>query len=254
MNSTHATAHTTTPLAIPALQTMAHRILLVDDDEFLRTTLAAQLEREGFQVRAVADGTAMFTALARFDPDLVLLDVRLPGDDGLTLMRKLREQRATPVILLTAKCDTLDKVIGLELGADDYVTKPFETRELVARLHARLRAPGVAGAAGLGRRSFDGWTVDLDAHELCPPEGGQIALTTHEFKALAAFVNNVGRVLSRDQLMDSIVGREWLPSDRSVDVLVAKLRRRLRDDAKHPRLIKTVHGAGYMFAAKVTRA
>jgi DNA-binding response OmpR family regulator len=248
------TAHAPTQQAtVPAIPSLAHRILLVDDDEFLRTTLAAQLEREGFQVRAVADGSAMFHALARFDPDLVILDLRLPGEDGLSLMRKLREQRAIPVVLLTGKCDTLDKVIGLELGADDYVTKPFETRELVARLHARLRAAGVGGMAGMGRRGFDGWTVDLDSHELLAPDGQAVMLTSHEFKTLAAFISNPGRVLSRDQLMDSVVGREWLPSDRSVDVLVAKLRRRLRDCAKAPKLIKTVHGAGYMFAAKVAR-
>jgi DNA-binding response OmpR family regulator len=230
------------------------RILIVDDDEFLRRTLAGQLEREGFSVRAVGDGAAMFQSFARFEPDLVLLDVRLPDEDGFSLMRRLRDQRAIPVVMLSGRAETTDKVVGLELGADDYVTKPFEVRELVARIRARLRVQGVTGAGGRGRCSFEGWTLDLDSRALTSPTGEPAPLTSHEFNALAGFVSHPGRVLDRAQLMDLIVGRDWSPTDRSVDVLVAKLRRRLDDDPRQPHFIRTVHGAGYLFAAKVVRA
>jgi len=233
---------------------LGHRVLVVDDDDFLRATLSERLGKEGFRVRGAANGAAMFQQMARFDPDLVILDVRMPGEDGMQLLRKLRDAgNPVPVIMLTAKSDTVDKVLGLELGADDYMTKPFDASELLARLHARLRGTSVGGARK-GVRRFEGWTLDLDSHTLRDPDDGAVELTSHEFKALAAFANHPGRVLDREQLMDLIVGRSWSPSDRSIDVLIAKLRKQLRDDPRHPRFIKTIHGAGYMFAPKVERA
>ncbi len=215
------------------------------------------LKREGYDVRAAGDGDAMRECMAAGHFDLVIMDLQLPGDDGLTLTRNLRAESDIPVIILTGKDDTIDRVVGLEVGADDYLGKPFDNRELLARVRSVMRRAGAPrGQAGSTNAlvEFEGWRLDLDARELTAPDGERVELTTAEFRLLSGFVQNPRRVLNRDQLLDMVADRAWEPYDRSIDVLVGKLRRKIECDAKHPLLIKTVRGAGYMFAADVRRA
>ncbi|TVR78835.1 MAG: response regulator [Rhodospirillales bacterium] len=234
-------------------------ILVVDDDREIRDLLGRYLVKQGFRVSAAADGRAMRKMLAEHAIDLVVLDLMLPGEDGLALCRWLRSESPLPVVMLTARGEDVDRIIGLEMGADDYLAKPFNPRELEARIKAVLRRTG-AGAGGFagGRREpdggtlgFAGWRLDLDRRELRSPDGLLVSLSGGEFGLLAAFVTHPQRVLSRDQLLDLARGREAQPFDRAIDVQVSRLRRKLDDDPREPRLIKTVRGGGYMFTPTV---
>jgi two-component system, OmpR family, response regulator len=230
------------------------RILVVDDDAQICRLLTRILSAEGYAIETVASGQAMRRTLLSRTFDLVILDLRLPGgEDGLTLARQLRTESDVPLIMLTGRSEQVDKVVGLEIGADDYVTKPFDRRELIARIRSILRRSQSRNATlngSDGFRSiikFAGWTLDLGRRQLCAPGGDEIELTTFEFQLLSVLVQKPGRLLSRDQILDLVASRHWSPSDRSIDVHIGKLRRKLRDNPSAPRLIKTVRGIGYMF-------
>lgn len=235
---------------------MPAHILVVDDNAELRELLGRALKREGHRVSSAADGRAMRAALAAETVDLILLDLMLPGEDGLTLCRDLRATSTIPVIMLTAKGEELDRVLGLKMGADDYIPKPFSTPELLARVEAVLRrARGAAPPAEAPKRlRFAGWVLDLDRRELCSAEGVVVPLSTGEFSLLQALVERPRRVLSREQLLDLARGRSAVAFDRSVDTQVSRLRRKIEPDAKSPEIIKTVWGGGYMLAADVSPA
>ncbi|MFP4125581.1 MAG: response regulator [Alphaproteobacteria bacterium] len=237
-------------------------LLVVDDDPEIRDLLARFLEKRGYRVDTAADGAAMFDALKAGAFDLVVLDLMLPGEDGLSLCRRLRRESELPVVMLTALGEEPDRIAGLEIGADDYVAKPFSPRELLARIRAVLRRyeraerrleplPEVAPEREWW--CFAGWRLDPATRELQDPEGVVVTLTAGEFDLLRAFVERPQRVLSRDQLLDLTRGREPGPFDRSVDVQLGRLRRKIEADPKHPRLIKTVRGGGYVLAAAVHR-
>ncbi len=231
-------------------------ILIVDDDPEIRRLLGDYLVRQGLRACAVGDGAAMWRELERHAIDLVVLDIMLPGDDGLELCRRLRARSALPVIMLTARGDATDRIVGLELGADDYLSKPFDPRELLARIRATLRRSGGAEAplASRGTRlRFAGWSLDRERRELRDPDGTVVALSSGEFRLLEIFLERPNRALGRDLLLELLQGREATPFDRSVDVQVSRLRRRLRDDPRDARMIKTVRNAGYLFAARVER-
>ena len=239
----------------PAMERADH-VLVVDDDAEIRKLLGEYLERNGFRVSLATDGAEMRRALDRSRPDIVVLDLMLPGDSGLKLCRDLRVESSLPVIMLTARAEEVDRIVGLEMGADDYLAKPFSPRELVARIRSILRrARGLALPAGGGAHQlrFGGWTLDLAARQLVAPDGVVVALSGAEFKLLSVFVEHPNRVLDRNQLMDLTVGRDGAPFDRSIDVQVSRLRVRLRDDAREPRIIKTVRNEGYVLAAVVER-
>ncbi|SBV99162.1 Transcriptional regulatory protein OmpR [uncultured Alphaproteobacteria bacterium] len=235
---------------------MSAHILIVDDNAEMRELVGRALRREGHRVSAAADGRAMRDALAAAPVDLILLDLMLPGEDGLTLCRDLRATSAVPVIMLTAKGEELDRVLGLKMGADDYIPKPFSTLELLARVEAVLRrARGSAPPAEAPKRlRFAGWVLDLDRRELCSAEGLVVPLSTGEFNLLLALVERPRRVLSREQLLDLARGRSAVVFDRSIDTQVSRLRRKIEPDAKSPEIIKTVWGGGYMLAADVSPA
>ncbi len=229
-------------------------ILIVDDDPEIRNLLADYLVRQGLRARAVGDGDAMWRELHKRDVDLLVLDIMLPGDDGLELCRQLRARSALPVIMLTARGDATDRIVGLELGADDYLPKPFDPRELLARIRATLRrsdgqlAPVESHARQL---RFAGWTLDRQRRELRDPDGTVVPLSSGEHRLLEVFLERPNRALGRELLLDLLQGREASPYDRSIDVQVSRLRRRLRDDPRDAQLIKTVRNAGYLFAARV---
>jgi len=237
-------------------------ILVVDDDKGIRSMLRRYLGGEGFRVSEAADGTALRAALKEAEVDLVLLDLVMPGEDGLSLARDIRRHSSVPIIILTGKGDLIDRVVGLEAGADDYLTKPFHLREVLARIRSvlrRTRAPARPSAEdkppapGAGEvLGFLGWELDLTRRELNPPSGERVPLTTGEFELLRVFARNANRVLTRDQLLDLVKGRGWSAFDRSIDTQVARLRRKIERDPAKPELIKTVRGAGYVFAAAVT--
>ena len=232
------------------------RILVVDDDRRLCGFLAKFFTGEGYAIAAAHDGRAMRRALADTAFDLIILDLTFPaGDDGITLARALRQQYDLPLIMLSGKNTTIDKVVCLEMGADDYVTKPFEPRELPARVRTVLRRFGnrldgdEAGAAGaLQGLSFAGWRLDARRHQLLSPAGVEVRLTSQEFQLLMALASRRGRILSREQILDIVANRDWTPYDRSIDVLIGKLRRKLNDDVNDAQMIKTIRGVGYMFA------
>jgi len=230
-------------------------LLIVDDDREIRALLARYLGKHGFRTTTVADGHAMRQALAGGRFDLVVLDVMLPGEDGLSLYRWLRAQSTVPIIMLTAVGDEADRIVGLELGADDYLPKPFNPRELLARLRAVLRRARERQASpepAAGRvLTFAGWRLDLARRELRAADGTLVPLTGGEFDLLAALAGRPQRVLSRDQLLDLTRGRGAGPFDRSVDVLLSRLRRKIEPDPKVPALIKTVRGGGYVLATDV---
>ena len=237
---------------------MNKRILIVDDDPELRELLRGYLGGNGYDVDAAEDGAAMRQRIAAAAPDLVILDLMLPGEDGLALCRELRAAPASsalPILMLTARGEDTDRIVGLEMGADDYLPKPFNPRELLARIRSILRRAGENAAREAPARAFAfaGWTLDLGARHLVGADGVVVPISNGEFKLLRAFAENPFRVLTRDQLMDVLAGREAGPFDRSVDVMVHRLRRRLDDDAREPQLIKTVRSEGYMLAADVER-
>lgn len=238
------------------------QILIVDDDERLRGRLASYLKGEGLDVRTAGDGREMREAVAKTVPDLVIMDLVMPGEDGLTLTRYLRERYDLGIIILTGKGDSVDRIVGLEMGADDYVGKPFELRELLARVRSVLRraapreekpAEETAPSDNGSVIRFSGWSLDLPGRCLTAPNGDEVRLTAAEFNILEAFVNNPNRVLDRDQLMDAAGGRDWQPLDRSIDLHISNLRRKIEDDPKKSHLIQTMRGAGYMFTAEVRR-
>jgi two-component system OmpR family response regulator len=229
-------------------------ILIVDDDPEIRDLLGEYLVRQGLRTAAVGDGAAMWRELERQAIDLVVLDIMLPGDDGLELCRQLRARSALPVIMLTARGDATDRIVGLELGADDYLAKPFDPRELLARIRATLRRSSgrLSREEVVGTRlRFAGWTLDRQRRELRDPEGTLVPLSGGEYRLLEIFLERPNRALGREMLLDLLQGREATPFDRSVDVQVSRLRRRLRDDPRDAQLIKTVRHAGYLFAARV---
>jgi two-component system, OmpR family, response regulator len=230
-------------------------ILVVDDNREIRDLLQRFLSDHGYRVSVAADGSAMKLALRERAIDLVVLDLMLPGEDGLTLCRNLRVESNLPVIMLTAMGEETDRIVGLEMGADDYLAKPFNPRELLARIKAVLRRsaqlPRMDVAASNDGMHFEGWTLSLQSHELTDPDKVLVPLTSAEFALLKAFVSHPGRTLSRDQLLDLARGRDSRAFDRAIDTLVSRLRRKLGDDPRQPRVIKTVRGGGYLFAPKV---
>lgn len=230
-------------------------ILVVDDDSEIRSLLGEYLRKNGYQATLVADGTAMWATLAHARIDLIVLDVMLPGDDGLSLCRKLRAQATTPVIMLTARGEETDRIVGLEMGADDYLAKPFSPRELLARIksvlrraHGLVREPGNDGARAIG---FAHWQLDLVARHLVSGDGIVTALSGSEYQLLKIFLDHPRQVLSRDQLMLLSKGREADALERSLDILVSRLRHRLGDDPAEPKIIKTVRGEGYVLGVAV---
>ena len=232
----------------------ADHILIVDDHPDIREMVQTYLEEEGFKVSTANDGEAMRRVMAQAPIDLVLLDLILPGEDGLTLARKLRQESNVGIIILTGRGETVDRIIGLEMGADDYLPKPFHLRELLARVKSVLRRASARDSGSKDRPAnarFNGWQLDLTARELTSPNGEAVRLTTGEFDLLAAFVSHANQVLSRDRLLDLARNREAGPFDRTIDVQVGRLRRKLEDDAQQPSLIKTVRGSGYIFTAQV---
>lgn len=233
----------------------ASHILVVDDDHEIRTLLAEYLEKNGLRVSAAREGKEMRRVLGRERVDLIVLDIMLPGEDGLTLCRELRASSQVPIIMLTARSEDVDRILGLELGADDYVPKPFKPRELLARITAVLRRtthvlrePLPADVAGY---RFAGWRLDTTARSLTDEEGNTVALSGAEFRLLAVLLAHAGQVLSRLQLMDLLRGRDLDPFDRSIDQRVSRLRQILCDDARSPRIIKTVYGEGYVIGVPV---
>jgi len=234
--------------------TLPH-LLVVDDDKEIRSLLGRFLAKHGFRVSEAADGRAMREAIANGRFDLVVLDLMLPGEDGLSLCRWLRGENGPPIIMLTAMGEDTDRIVGLELGADDYLPKPFNPRELLARIKAVLRraVPHEAPARQTAYR-FNGWTLLPETRELRDVDNAPVDLTSGEYDLLLALAERPNRVLSRDQLLDLTRGREAGPFDRSIDVLMSRLRRKIEPDPKLPALLKTVRGGGYMFAARVSQA
>jgi DNA-binding response OmpR family regulator len=230
-------------------------VVLVEDDEDIRRLVRDLLVREGFAVEAAETAAALDQVLARKRPDLVILDLMLPGEDGLSICRRLRSRDGLPILMLTAKSDPVDRVVGLEMGADDYVTKPFDPRELLARVRALLRrSRGHAGpreAEPSRRFAFEGLIIDLDARRLETEAGKAVALTSAEFDLLACFVVRPRRVLSRDQLLDWTRGRDAEPFDRTIDMTISRLRKKVDAVAPGLNLIATVRNNGYLLVPTV---
>lgn len=244
----------------------AFHIAVLDDEVDITQLLANYLQSHGFRVTQLHDGPSLMTLMGSDPADLVLLDLGLPGEDGFSIARRMRENWRCGLVIVTGRGDAVDKVVGLEVGADDYVTKPFDLRELVARVKAVLRrlapddasaapAPAPASAApGVSERlRFAGWQLDLAARSLANPQGQNVPLTGGEFDLLSAFAQHPGRVLSRDFLLEKTRGREAAPFDRTIDVQVGRLRRKIEADADDPQIIKAVRGAGYILVPSVTR-
>lgn len=231
------------------------RLLLVDDEATLREPLADYLSRQGFSVRQAEDAARARSSMLEERPDLVLLDIMMPGEDGLSLCRHLADAREIPVILLTARSEAMDRIVGLEIGADDYVVKPFEPRELVARIRSVLRRAARPPAAPEedALYEFDGWVLDPLKRRLNDPEGTVVPISSAEFRLLLAFLSHPRQVLDRDRLLDMVQGREAHLFDRAVDNQVSRLRRKMESDSRDPRLIQTVWGGGYRLAADVRR-
>ena len=233
------------------------QILVVDDDREIRTLLSEYLASNGFRTLAAADGTAMWKALDTARVDLIVLDLMMPGEDGLTLCRTLRARSNVPVIMLTARGQPIDRIVGLEMGADDYLAKPFEPRELMARIRSVLRRtealPPNLEASEATRMQFAGWTLELTARHLINPQGVIVVLSGAEFRLLKVFLEHAKRVLSRDQLLNLTQGRDADPFERSIDLQVSRVRQKLGEDARDPQLIKTVRNEGYVLTADVKK-
>lgn len=229
------------------------RLLVVDDDPQIGRFLTKYLEREGFEVAVALNGADMRARMAVEHYDLVILDLTMPGDDGLTLTRELRTRSNVGIIILTGKEGSVERVVGLELGADDYVSKPFDERELLARIRSVLRRSMSPPERDTSSQvlGFGDFQLRLDSRELAHAQSGAVPLTTLEFDLLTALVGNPRRVMSREQLLAEATGREWSPYDRAIDTAIVKLRRKLGDDPKQPAIIKTVRGVGYLFAPTV---
>jgi DNA-binding response OmpR family regulator len=232
-------------------------IIVVDDEPEIRTMLADYLGHAGFMVRAAEDGVAMRSILAEQPADLVILDINMPGEDGLSLARFLRANTDVGIVMLTAAGEVVDRVVGLEIGADDYIAKPVDLRELLARIRAVLRRLRVAPAerpsvepASATMVQIGACQLDLEAHRLYDADGQEVPITSMEFDLLKAFVEHPNRVLSRDQLLDLAHNKDWEPFDRSIDIRIARLRRKIEADPSKPQVVKTVRGAGYIFVPK----
>jgi DNA-binding response OmpR family regulator len=232
----------------------AHHIIVVDDEPEICELLADYLGHAGFRVSTAGDGAAMRGLLEEQAADLVILDINMPGEDGLSLARYLRANTKIGIIMLTAAGEVVDRIVGLEMGADDYLPKPVDMRELLARVRAVLRrvqrAPEPAGGAqapDARKIHFGACQLDLDAHKLYDAAGEEVPITSMEFDLLKAFAEHPNRVLSRDQLLDLAHNRDWEPFDRSIDIRIARLRRKVETDPSKPQVIKTVRGAGYIF-------
>ncbi|MDD2878187.1 MAG: response regulator transcription factor [Acidiphilium sp.] len=238
------------------MEPMPH-ILVVDDDRDIRDLLARFLERQRFRVTTARDGREARRAFLNGHYQLVVLDLMLPGESGLDVARWLRGETQVPIIMLTAMGEEPDRIIGLELGADDYVTKPFNPRELVARIRAVLRRVGESGDRGRDAPArlyqFAGWSLETARRRLVDPQGTDVALTGGEYDLLLALLDRPNRVLTRDMLLDLLRGRQAGPFDRAIDVAISRLRRKLEDDGRNAQLIKTVRGGGYVLAATVER-
>jgi DNA-binding response OmpR family regulator len=238
-------------------------ILVVDDEAPIRLLLRECFELEGYRVSEAADGAALTAHLAKTPIDLITLDLKLGGENGLELARLVRSTCNVPIVMITGKGDTIDRVVGLELGADDYIAKPFHVREVLARIKAVLRryesgtsgseASSVAGVAGEAY-AFESWTLNIAKRELTDATGEVQELTTAEFNMLVMFVKRPSRVLSRDNIMDLLKGHDWSPFDRSIDSLIVRVRKKIEANPETPKLIKTVRGVGYVFAADVRKA
>lgn len=233
-------------------------VLLVEDDAEIGDLISRYLKANQIDVAVVMDGAAMDSAMARRHFDLLLLDLNLPGEDGLTICRRVRAERSLPIIIVTAQGDDIDKIVGLEMGADDYVAKPFNPRELLARIRSVLRrAPTndrTTDSEGWQIYRFAGWSVNISAREVVAPAGTKIAMTGAEFDLLHALCEHPNRVLTRDQLINLTHGPTSGPFERSIDTLISRLRQKIELDAKTPKLIQTVRSEGYMFSAQVTRS
>ena len=233
------------------------KILIVDDDELTRQVLSSYFENEGYDVLCATTAEEAEELLVLGTVDLILLDIRMPGKDGLTLTRELRVNNEVGIILVTGSQDEVDRLIGLECGADDYVTKPFNPREILARaknLIRRVRLCQQVKSADNDDhilKAFDCWKLNPVRRQLIDEEQTTVQLTEGEFQLLKCLMDHVGQIMTRDQILDQIRNREWVPTDRTVDVLIGRLRRKLGDDSTNPRLILTVHGAGYLFTPKL---
>jgi two-component system OmpR family response regulator len=234
--------------------TAAPHILLVEDDREISGLVSRFLRGNEIRVTAARDGREMDRALKDNAIDLIVLDLMLPGEDGLAICRRIRSASTMPVIMLTAKGEEIDRIVGLEIGADDYLTKPFSSRDLLARIRALLRRAAMnslATARQGGVLTFDGWRLDTFVRQLHDPEGVRVALTGAEFELLLAFCERPRRVLSRDQLLDLTQGRAAAPFERSIDVLVSRLRQKLETNPRDPTIIQTIRAGGYMFSPEV---
>ncbi|MBB3901729.1 response regulator [Methylobacterium brachythecii] len=245
-------------MTTPTSATTPH-ILVVEDDREISALVARYLRGNECRVSLAVDGREMDRVLAESRIDLVVLDLMLPGEDGLSLCRRLRAASAMPILMLTAKSEEIDRIIGLETGADDYLAKPFNPRELLARIRAILRRGNSNGAERpeveeARRLHFHGWTLDTGLRQVLSPEGARIAITGAEFDLLHALCLRPGRVLSRDQLLDLTQGRSAGPFERSIDVLVSRIRQKLEQDPRNPEIIRTIRSGGYLFAPEVTRS
>lgn len=234
-------------------------ILIVDDDRDIRELLATFLQSHGFAVTTARDGVEMQRQLELRPHNLAILDLMLPGQDGLDLCRVLRQRSSMPIIMLTARADETDRIVGLEIGADDYVTKPFNPRELLARIRAVLRRAGAGPAVPIGSATarnyrFDGWTLSLERRELIDPAGVMVDLSTGEFDLLRAFLEAPNRVLTREQLLDAARSQPDAVFDRAIDVQVSRLRKKIEPEEASRPMVRTIRGAGYLFVPKVTRA
>lgn len=229
-------------------------VLVCDDEEDVREMLAEYLERRGFQVSGAASAQSMRDAIEETAPDAIILDINMPVEDGLSALRRLRSTLDTPVIMLTATAEVVDRILGLEMGADDYLGKPVDLRELEARLKSVLRRrakPEAASAdAATGRVAFGDCTLDLEAATLFGADGEEIPITAMEFSLLKVFAENRGRVLNRDQLLEQAHDRSWDPFDRSIDIRISRLRRKIETNAQKPEVIRTVRGVGYIFGER----
>jgi DNA-binding response OmpR family regulator len=242
------------------VNTPSARIVVVDDDPKIRTILRRALEPEGYRVSEAAGSEELFALLRGEPADLITLDLTLRNEDGLEIARRIRSESQVPIIMVTGKGDMIDRVVGLELGADDYITKPFHVREVLARIRTVLKRTannrtGPGGDTTSDRRSivrFSGWRLDLPKRELRSPNGSPCALTTAEFDLLVVFVMRPNRVLKRDAIMEALKGNNWAANDRAIDTQVARLRKKLENDRDRPSLIKTVRGFGYSFTADVS--
>lgn len=228
-------------------------ILIVEDEPITREQLVAYFEEEGYRVSSTGSGDEVQKIIEETDVVLLLLDIKLPGKDGLTLTREIRANSDIGIILVTSKQEQIDRILGLESGADDYVTKPFDTRELLSRARNLIRRVEIQQSQRKRNhiRTFEGWKLDLNKRELTSPEAEVIQLSAGEYQLLLAFMEQAGEVMNRDQLMNRIRNREWFPDDRYIDVLVGQLRKKLGERAANAKIIATIHGTGYLFTPEV---